>query len=94
MNCRHNEELEYFVAEAKKVTEKGKVASYIPALAEISEDDLSAAVYFTDGTCVSAGDVEKKIHAPKYIKSAVPRSCADGPRPGKSVSLRGAGADR
>ncbi|WP_377902696.1 glutaminase A [Bacillus paralicheniformis] len=59
LNCRDNEELEYFVTEAKKVTDKGKVASYIPALAELSEDDLSAAVYFTDGTCISAGDVEK-----------------------------------
>lgn len=59
LNCRHNDELEYFVTEAKKVTSKGKVASYIPTLAELSEDDLSVAVYYTDGTCISAGDVEK-----------------------------------
>ncbi|NPC92436.1 glutaminase A [Bacillus sp. WMMC1349] len=59
MNCRCNEELEYFVKEAKKVTKKGKVASYIPALAEASGDDLSAAVYYGDGTCLYAGDVKK-----------------------------------
>ncbi|MDA1475681.1 glutaminase A [Bacillus changyiensis] len=59
MNCRCNEELEYFVKEAKKVTKKGKVASYIPALAESSRDDLSAAVYYEDGTCLYAGDAEK-----------------------------------
>lgn len=59
VNCRHNDELEHFVTEAKKVTAKGKVASYIPALAEQSGDDLSVAVYYTDGTCLSAGDVKE-----------------------------------
>lgn len=32
MVCRHNDELEALVKEAKKVTDKGEVASYIPAL--------------------------------------------------------------
>lgn len=34
MVCRHYQELDAFVQEAKKKTGEGKVADYIPALAE------------------------------------------------------------
>ncbi|MEC0695258.1 glutaminase A [Bacillus atrophaeus] len=59
MVCRHNDELEALVREAKKMTGQGKVADYIPALAEADENDLSVAIYYTENTCLSAGDIEK-----------------------------------
>ncbi|MCY8464634.1 glutaminase A [Bacillus atrophaeus] len=59
MVCRHNDELEALVREAKKMTGRGKVADYIPALAEADENDLSVAIYYTENTCLSAGDIEK-----------------------------------
>lgn len=59
MVCRHNDELEALVKEAKKVTDKGEVASYIPALAKADQHDLSVAIYYSNNTCLSAGDVEK-----------------------------------
>ncbi|MCY9058275.1 glutaminase A [Bacillus inaquosorum] len=59
MVCRHNDELEALVKEAKKVTDKGEVASYIPALAKADKHDLSVAIYYSNNACLSAGDVEK-----------------------------------
>ncbi|MED0870923.1 glutaminase A [Bacillus spizizenii] len=59
MVCRHNDELEALVKEAKKVTDKGEVASYIPALAKVDKHDLSVAIYYSNNICLSAGDVEK-----------------------------------
>ncbi|KXZ14821.1 glutaminase A [Bacillus nakamurai] len=56
MVCRHNRELEALVQEAKKMTEKGKVADYIPALAESEKNSLSVTIYHAENTCLSAGD--------------------------------------
>ncbi|MCI4139615.1 glutaminase, partial [Bacillus vallismortis] len=45
--------------EAKKVTDKGEGASYLPALAQANHHDLTVAIYYSNHTCLSAGDVEK-----------------------------------
>ncbi|MDQ0162810.1 glutaminase [Bacillus alveayuensis] len=58
MACQTNLDLQQFIEEAKKVTKYGKVADYIPALAEANQHDLSAAIYYVDGTCVKAGEME------------------------------------
>lgn len=72
MVCQHNDELEALVKKAKKVTDKGEVASYIPALAKADKHDLSVAIYYSNNVCLSAGDVEKNIYASKYIESPFP----------------------
>lgn len=69
MVCRHNDELEALVKKAKKVTDKGEVASYIPALAKADKHDLSVAIYYSNNVCLSAGDVEKHLRFKVYRKS-------------------------
>jgi glutaminase len=59
--CQTSEELNEIVMEAKKYTNHGKVADYIPALKKADPDDLSVAIYHPDGTCISAGDIQKKF---------------------------------
>jgi glutaminase len=59
--CHSNGELNKLVSEAKKHTKHGEVADYIPALKKANRDDLSVAVYHSDGNCYSAGDIEQKI---------------------------------
>jgi glutaminase len=61
MECSSSEELKQLVKEAKKQTKIGKVADYIPALKKSSPHDLSVAIYYPDGICISAGDIEQKI---------------------------------
>nr|WGE01665.1 glutaminase A [Bacillus velezensis] len=59
MVCRHYQELDALVQEAKKRTEEGKVADYIPALAESEQDSLSVTIYHAENTCLSAGDADR-----------------------------------
>lgn len=61
MHCQSSEELMKFVQEARAAAKKGKVAEYIPALAKANPNDLSIAIYYPDGKCISAGDIEKKM---------------------------------
>lgn len=61
MECRSNKELKKFVREAKKCAKYGKVADYIPALGKANPNDLSIAIRYPDGKCVSAGDIDRKI---------------------------------
>ncbi|WP_066056431.1 glutaminase A [Robertmurraya korlensis] len=61
MLCQSSEELKALVEEARKCTHYGKVADYIPALGKANRDDLSVAIHFPDGSCISAGNIEKKI---------------------------------
>ncbi|MBM4761912.1 glutaminase A [Bacillus sp. B15-48] len=61
MPCRSNEELARLVTIAKERTTHGKVADYIPALKRANREDLSVAIYYRDGQCISAGDIEQKI---------------------------------
>lgn len=61
MLCQSNDELKAIVDEARKFTEKGRVADYIPALGRANQKDLSIAIHNPDGSCYSAGDIEKKF---------------------------------
>lgn len=61
MACKSEKELQEFVEQAKLVTDKGKVATYIPALGKENPSDLSIAIQYPDDTCISAGDIEKKF---------------------------------
>lgn len=61
MFCESNKELEALVEEARKYTHKGQVADYIPALGKENPHDLSIAINYPDGRCVSAGDVNKRF---------------------------------
>jgi glutaminase len=61
MKCESSEELKTLVAEAKTFARHGKVADYIPALGKANPNDLSIAIHYPDGNCVSAGDIEKKF---------------------------------
>lgn len=61
MVCRSNKELKSLVNDARKFAKNGKVADYIPALGKANPNDLSIAIHYPDGTCISAGDIERKI---------------------------------
>jgi glutaminase len=61
MLCQSSEELEMLVEEARKCAAFGKVADYIPALGKAKRDDLSIAIHYPDGSCLSAGNIKKKF---------------------------------
>lgn len=61
MPCQSNDELKKLVEEARICTKNGKVADYIPELGKANPNDLSIAIHYPDGKCVSAGDIDKKI---------------------------------
>lgn len=61
MSCQSSEELNELLLEAKHYTKYGTVADYIPALKKANPHDLSAAIYYPDGTCLSAGDIQQKM---------------------------------
>ncbi|MFS0765917.1 glutaminase A [Peribacillus phoenicis] len=59
--CSSNEELQQLVDEAKKYTNMGTVADYIPALEKANPGDLSVAIHYPDGKGYCAGDVTGKM---------------------------------
>lgn len=59
--CSSNEELQQLVDEAKKYTNMGTVADYIPALEKANPGDLSVAIYYPDGKGYCAGDVSGEM---------------------------------
>ncbi|MBT2736531.1 glutaminase A [Bacillus sp. ISL-7] len=61
MPCQKSDDLRRLVEEAKRYTRDGKVADYIPELAKANPGDLSIAINYPDGRCISAGDIDKKI---------------------------------
>jgi glutaminase len=61
MLCQSSEELQAFVEEAMTCTQHGKVADYIPALGRANPRDLSVAIQYPDGNCVSAGEISKEF---------------------------------
>lgn len=61
MPCQSSDELKKLVKEARTVTKHGQVADYIPALGKVNAHDLSIAINYPDGRCISAGDIERKI---------------------------------
>lgn len=61
MPCQSSDELKLLVKEAKACTNYGKVADYIPELGKANPYDLSIAINYPDGRCISAGDIDKKF---------------------------------
>ncbi|MBT2697587.1 glutaminase A [Bacillus sp. ISL-40] len=61
MPCQKSDDLRRLVEDAKRYTKDGKVADYIPELAKANPGDLSIAINYPDGRCISAGDIDKKI---------------------------------
>ena len=61
MPCQSSDELKKLVDEARKYTSEGKVADYIPELGKANPHDLSIAINYPDGKCISAGNIDKKI---------------------------------
>jgi glutaminase len=61
MPCQKSDDLRRLVEVAKRYTKNGKVADYIPELAKANPGDLSIAINYPDGRCISAGDIDKKI---------------------------------
>ncbi len=61
MPCQKDQELKKHVEYAKQFTKEGKVATYIPELGKANPNDLSIAIHFPDGRCISAGDITKKF---------------------------------
>ncbi|MFS1518230.1 glutaminase A [Bacillus sp. SCS-151] len=61
MACKSASELERTVNAARECIQYGNVAAYIPALAKANKEDLAIALYYPDGTCNSAGDVNKRF---------------------------------
>ncbi|MED3623783.1 glutaminase A [Bacillus thermocopriae] len=61
MACQSNDDLRALVEKARPIAKEGKVADYIPALGKANPNDLSIAIYYPDGNCISAGDIDRKI---------------------------------
>lgn len=61
MPCQSSDELKQLVKKAKACTNNGKVADYIPELGKANPNDLSIAINYPDGRCISAGDIDKKF---------------------------------
>ncbi|MBL5774808.1 glutaminase A [Bacillus sporothermodurans] len=61
MQCRSADELQLLVDEAKKSSNKGKVADYIPALQKANKETLSISLFYPDGNCFSAGDIKENL---------------------------------
>ncbi|GAF13005.1 glutaminase [Bacillus sp. JCM 19045] len=61
MLCRSNDELQLLVNQAKDLCPDGKVADYIPALAEADQAKLSVALFYPDGRLYSAGDTKENF---------------------------------
>lgn len=53
--------LENILAQVRPLARRGKVADYIPALAEVSADKLGIAVCTVDGDCFLAGDAQERF---------------------------------
>lgn len=56
-----NQLLEDILAQVRPLIGQGKVADYIPALAEVSADKLGIAVCTVDGEIFSAGDAQERF---------------------------------
>lgn len=56
-----NRLLEDILAQVRPLIGRGKVAGYIPALAEVSPDHLGIAVHTTSGETFSAGDADTRF---------------------------------
>ncbi|MEH6818091.1 MAG: glutaminase, partial [Pseudoalteromonas distincta] len=53
--------LDEIAHEVRPLLSQGKVADYIPALAEVDPEQFSIAIYTTDGETVRAGDCSQRF---------------------------------
>ena len=53
--------LNEITAEVQPLLSQGKVADYIPALAEVDTNQFSIAIYTTDGQTFCAGDCSQRF---------------------------------
>ncbi|WP_058910012.1 glutaminase B [Entomohabitans teleogrylli] len=56
-----NQKLAAILDQVRPLVYQGKVADYIPALAEVAADKLGIAVCTVDGTCYQAGDATERF---------------------------------
>lgn len=61
MTTLSNSLLEAVLEQVRPLVHQGKVANYIPALADVAADHLGIAVCLRDGTVFQAGDVETRF---------------------------------
>ncbi|MDE5413113.1 glutaminase A [Alkalihalobacterium chitinilyticum] len=61
MSCYKQEDLIKMVEEANRLTHKGKVADYIPALGEADPSTLAVAIYTGEQECMYAGNIEERF---------------------------------
>ncbi|WNS77035.1 glutaminase A [Bacillus sp. DTU_2020_1000418_1_SI_GHA_SEK_038] len=61
MACRTNEDLQRIINKVLSLTEEGKVADYIPALAKANKNDLSVAIFKRNNECLYAGTYTKRF---------------------------------
>ncbi|OLO40749.1 glutaminase A [Alkalihalophilus pseudofirmus] len=59
VNCYQKEDLIKMVEDAKQLTQKGKVADYIPALGEADPSTLAVAIYSGERECIYAGNIDE-----------------------------------
>lgn len=64
-----NELLQEVLDQVRPLTHQGKVADYIPALAEVAADHLGIAVCLRDGTLYQAGDAETRFSIQSISKA-------------------------
>ena len=67
MPCQTSEELQHLVELSKKYAVNGKVADYIPELGKANPNDLSIAIHYPDGRCISAEISAKKFTLQKHL---------------------------
>lgn len=67
----NNNELKEYIKEGKKYCSKGKVATYIPALARKNKKDLGIFVMLQDGREYAAGDYDEKFSIQSVSKPFV-----------------------
>ncbi|WP_049786642.1 glutaminase A [Evansella cellulosilytica] len=59
MICDDQAVLDSLIKDAKQLSEKGKVANYIPALEKANPNALSLAIYTGNTTCMTAGNTDE-----------------------------------
>jgi len=64
-----NELLQEVLDQVRPLVHQGKVADYIPALAEVAADHLGIAVCLRDGTLYQAGDAETRFSIQSISKA-------------------------
>ncbi|WP_088104964.1 glutaminase A [Halalkalibacter urbisdiaboli] len=61
MLCQYKNELKEMIEEVKGFTNQGKVADYIPALADANSSTLAVAIFNGNDTCFSAGQSNERF---------------------------------